>query len=384
MCGRARVVSQSWLAHGRRETAGPQWANGLRGHGLLSAALTLLFVFWGRDCSAFLWKEGKSAVLYWGAGSCARTRCCGWMRRESPLRRGGKRPSPGRGVLYPPWLQQGRWEGASAACWGRAEFGDVALEGKQRHMRVSAEGEQGRGVRTPAQSPADEGLLWLPAARAAGDVPRLCLREKHRLYGVGRKGPVPPRPGCGGLLAAGRDWQVCRGWRQSCCPGGEIPASAFVPQSLLPLGKMWDRAVPSCSVCSHVFLLPLLLSPPLPSAARWSCSSSPAPAAAPRLPHVCYPFLSCPAVEASSARGPGVVFWFSRVCFMERSPGDHDVPHRAAAFHCQTSPQNCRSYTKHLYFYLFPPQPLEFACSFLCALPVFVPVEHTLLLSITL
>lgn len=141
----------------------------------------------------------------------------------------------------------------------------------------------------------------------------------------GRKGPVPPRPGCGGLLAAGRGWQVCRGWRQSCCPGGEIPASAFVPQSLLPLGKMWDRAVLSCSVCSHVFLLPLLLSPPLPSAARWSCSSSPAPAAAPRLPHVCYPFLSCPAVEASSARGPGVVFWFSRVCFMERSPGDHDV-----------------------------------------------------------
>lgn len=121
----------------------------------------------------------------------------------------------------------------------------------------------------------------------------------------GRKGPVPPRPGCGGLLAAGRGWQVCRGWRQSCCPGGEIPASAFVPQSLLSLGKMWDRAVPSCSVCSHVFLLPLLLSPPLPSAARWSCSSSPAPAAAPRLPHVCYPFLSCPAVEASSARGPG-------------------------------------------------------------------------------
>lgn len=134
------------------------------------------------------------------------------------------------------------------------------------------------------------------------NVARLCPWERHGLHGAGRKGRVPPRPGCGGLLAAGRGLQVCRGWRQSCWPGGEIPASAFVPQSLLPRGKMWDRAVPSCSVCSHVFLLPLLLSPWLPSAARWSCSSSAAPAAAPRLPHVCYSFLSCSAVEADERR----------------------------------------------------------------------------------
>lgn len=59
-----------------------------------------------------------------------------------------------------------------------------------------------------------------------------------------------------------RDWRVCRAWRLSCCPRGEIPA--FVPQSLLPRGTMWDGAVRSCSVCSHVFLLPLLLSPRRP------------------------------------------------------------------------------------------------------------------------
>lgn len=163
---------------------------------------------------------------------------------------------------------------------------------------------------------------WLLAARGAGFGGRSSLVPvgEAPLVRGGMEGPGPPSPGLRGLLAAGRGWQVCRGCRQSCCPGGEIPASAFVPQSLLPRRKLWDRVVPSCSFCSHVFLLPLLLSPWLPSAAR----SSPALAAAPRRPHVCCSFLSCPAVEADARRvallqhgGPGVVFCFSRIWFME-------------------------------------------------------------------
>lgn len=48
-------------------------------------------------------------------------------------------------------------------------------------------------------------MLWLLAPEETGleDVAHLCPRERHGLYGAGRKGPVPPRPGCGGLLAAG-------------------------------------------------------------------------------------------------------------------------------------------------------------------------------------
>lgn len=98
--------SRSWLAHG---TAEPQSASGLPRLGLLPAALTLFFAFWGRDFSASLWKEGKSPVP-----SCARTRppcpAAGRMRRESR----------GRGCPVPPRLQQER---APAACWGRAGLG---------------------------------------------------------------------------------------------------------------------------------------------------------------------------------------------------------------------------------------------------------------------
>lgn len=131
-------------------------------------------------------------------------------------------------------------------------------------------------MRTLERSPAD-GRPGSHRLRSNGWEPvTLCGREWVVPPGEavpGDEGLSCPLPGLPGLEAG------------AASPREEIPAFAFVPQSLHPLGRMWSHAVPSCSVCSHVFLMPLSFVSPAASVGRWRCLlSSPAPAAASPVP----------------------------------------------------------------------------------------------------
>lgn len=168
-------------------------------------------------------------------------------------------------------------------------------------------------MRTLEQSPADgccgsqpleeQFLESVPCCAAQS---RLCPWQRLRLE-TGEEGPgTPPLPGLPQGLAPLQGMPGCRG--RAGQAGAGSPEGKYLLLLLFPRASVpWERclsAVPSCSVCSHVFLLPFSFVSSAALSRLLEVSALLQSLAPPpllrllllRFPHICYPFLCSPAV----------------------------------------------------------------------------------------
>lgn len=239
-----------------------------------------------------------------GAGSCARSRYPCLLREDAEgiaAPQGAHAAVPGGG-LCPPWLQQDRGRERLQRAGGGLSLG-VLLWKVSKGLRVCVCGRRARTWQRKALR-MDGGMDgWVdavgPEQPGLEDVAPHCvicsslvpLGEEAPLVRGGEEGPGPPSPRLpGGVAGVGG---------KAAVPEGKYLPVPLLPRASSPRGRCGAvrcRAAALARTCSRC------LSFCLPS----RCPRPPAGAAPPpllrcaRLPHVCYPFLSCPAAEADA------------------------------------------------------------------------------------